>query len=304
MTKNEQEVFNIAFAIDKNYIDFVGVSIYSIIKNNSDKNIHFHLFITGIDEVNVNLLKELSNNNIKITLYYLNTIFFNNLPICGHFSTGIYYRLAIPNVLKNLKRVLYLDSDIICLGSLSELFKTELSPEQAIAVVEDYIMNPSYLEKIGLSKDSIYFNSGVILIDIQKWIELEPFDYIMNMIHKNNYNYPDQDALNIIFKDKKKILPTHFNWISWNVSPNELTLKNKDISLVHFVGEIKPWHEMIDNEVYDFYKEQSPWRKIPKLPPQNTKQFRKFSKAFYKKMKLIKAIKYQSLYFIRKIKRI
>lgn len=301
--KNHNEkALNIAFAADHNYVKFTGIAIYSIIENNQSEYLHFHLFITQIDQDDIDKLKKLGNDKINITLYYINTDFFNDLPICGHFSTAIYYRIAIPNILSHLDKILYLDTDILCLGSLIELYEINIQ-DNIVVCVEDYLMDNQHLQQLGMSPQEGYFNSGVLLINIKQWNEQNIFEKFCEIINKINIGYPDQDALNLILKDKKILINKKFNWIEWNIYPEKLTLTNPNIILVHFVGEIKPWHEVSDNAVYDYFKEKSPWAKINYLPPNNTRLFRKFSKRLWKKGRFIKAIKYQFIYLYRKIRK-
>lgn len=291
-----EKSIDIALCSDENYIPYLGISILSIIKKNPNKNIHFHLFITGIKEQDISKINSIQNKNINISIYFLNESLFKNLPKIGHFSHAIYYRLVIPIVLSHLDNVLYIDTDIICLNDISSLFKIDLT-EHVIAVVEDHLIQDNYLSNLGFSRNDGYFNSGVILINIPLWNKLNIFEKFINQMAKNgmNYAYPDQDALNFILKNDKKLIEKKYNWIEWH---NE---NYGNPIFLHFIGETKPWHEIGHNTDFEKIKDNSPWSYLTKLTPKNTRLYGKYSRFFWRNGNLIKAMKYQLIYLYRKL---
>lgn len=298
----DKEAYHIAFCADENYIPFVGISISSLLKNNSaNKNLHFHIFSPYISNIDLDKLKEFKNNNINITLYYLNEKYFDDMQICGHFSKAIYYRLVIPYVLQNLKYILYLDTDTLCISSsFFDIFNIDIS-NHLFAASFDNLMSENDLKKINLNfnvnLEGKYVNSGVMYINIARWNENKTFENIQSFLANNKLSYPDQDALNIIFYNDILVLSTKYNWIEWNIA-KEYDLKN--IALIHFVGEFKPWHEAAENEIYNEYIRTSPWKSLILLPPTKTKDYRRFSKRLWKRNHFLKAIKYQLIYLYRK----
>lgn len=297
---NKQCKIQVAFACDSKYIKHIGNAIFSLLEHNND--IHIHIFTNHIEEKYIHLLQDFQHKQHNITLYYLNNQIFNHLQICGHFSTAMYYRLVIPYVLSHLDKVLYLDIDTLCLGEISTLFDINLT-EESVAAVHDPI-DLSYLENLyllGFPKLGIYFNSGVLLFNIKKWLEQNIIDRFMELIAKGTFSYPDQDVLNIILSGKVRLLPEQYNWLKWNTEHQKLETNKNDIRFVHFVGEIKPWSEAGYNKTYYNYYMRSPWRNEPFSLPETTRQFRKFAKRLWRMGQKKKAIKYQLIYFYRKL---
>lgn len=300
---HDKKGYNIAFCADDNYIKYVGVSIFSILENNPDLMLNFHLFVTEIAEEDKEKLRNISSNskNFNLSVYYINTDFFKDLPISEHFSTAIYYRLVIPYVLYNEEYVLYLDTDIICLGGIAEIF--EIRTEKTISVIEDHLISKEYLyslEEVGFSIKP-YFNSGVLFINNKRWVKLKIFEGVLGFIKNNNFKYPDQDALNLLLQDDKNIISKKFNFIEW-----EETYYNKklnDIILLHFIGGIKPWYAIGEHPLYDLYLKSSPWKDIEYILPETTSDFRRASTRLWKIGRKKKAIKYKLLYVIRKLSR-
>lgn len=300
---SKEDCFNIFFTTDEKYAKFTGISIYSIIDNNKKEYINFHLFVSGISLKDIELLKNLKTDYINITLYYINSKFFSDLYTCGHFSQAVYYRLAIPNILNDYKKLLYLDVDTICLGNVSDLFNIELD-DKIIGAVEDYNIDIKHLNNLSFNKKDQYFNSGILLINTQKWNDEKIYSQLIELIIKNKFSYPDQDALNLLLIHKKQCLAEKFNWTNWYRTPQLLNLSNKNITFAHFIGEIKPWHKIGFHSLYDFYKQESPWRNEKYLEPENTKMYGKYSRTYWRKKDYIKSLKYQFFYIIRKLLKI
>ncbi|EHV5038935.1 glycosyltransferase family 8 protein, partial [Salmonella enterica subsp. enterica serovar Muenchen] len=63
---------DIALCFDHVFIMPAGVAIYSIIENNKDIDLHFHLLISGVSEYDLLPFLELKQPNVSITAYHIN----------------------------------------------------------------------------------------------------------------------------------------------------------------------------------------------------------------------------------------
>lgn len=92
------------------------------------------------------------------------------------------------------------------------------------------------------------FNSGVLVIEPSKSL----YDYTIQNIPKiHSYNGGDQGFLNSIidWKNNKNLhLPINYNFLSGFFS--KYYLINKDIKIIHFTSEIKPWTYYIYGRIY------------------------------------------------------
>ncbi|WP_330359249.1 glycosyltransferase, partial [Basilea psittacipulmonis] len=63
--------------------------------------------------------------------------------------------------------------------------------------------------------DHIYFNAGVLLINLKKWQEMNVFNQAIQILKekKNLLRFQDQDLLNIIFKDSLYVINPRFNFM-------------------------------------------------------------------------------------------
>ena len=278
---------NIALAIDENYITPSGVLLFSILENNKSSNIHFHIFTTCCE---LDKFKEFKTN---ITIYFLNEDYFSSLQTPGHFTSAIYYRIAIPSILQNrIKNVLYIDADVLCVGSLEAFNQIDIF-DYYIAAVEDLGMTREDVMALGISGK--YFNSGVMFINIEKWVNENIFEKFMVLINDRIFKYPDQDALNILFKNKVLYISSSFN---------HFKEKNScQANLIHYVGWLKPWSMASDNnKKYLEYYRKSPFNEIPLQKPNTYKLAKLLAKKHKRNKKYSDYIKWYLIYIFMKTK--
>jgi hypothetical protein len=95
-------------------------------------------------------------------------------------------------------RILILDSDIIINDSLVPLFELNLA-DHPVAAVKDMLV-PSELHWRGRQWDETYFNTGVLLADVDRWNALDLGNRAMRWLAElpEKPHWPDQDALNAV----------------------------------------------------------------------------------------------------------
>ncbi|MHA3103831.1 glycosyltransferase family 8 protein [Acinetobacter sp. ANC 3791] len=283
---------NIAFAIDKNYLKPCGITLYSITKNNPDINIDFHIFTTFFNPKRYQDILE-KNNNIRIHVYILNTQFYDNLQVNGHFTTAIYYRLSIASILKDkLDSFWYLDADILCVDSIKGMLSIDIN-NYVLAAVQDKCMKPDYIESIGLNSNNKYFNSGVLFINVKAWNDFQVFEKFNQLISNRDYKFPDQDVLNILLANKVNFIDEKFNFF---------TQEKIDPVLIHFVSSPKPWSVAASHSAkYLEYYYQSPWKDQPLDAPRNSKEAKKYAKILWRQSKFLDSIKWYLIYLNKKM---
>lgn len=137
-------------------------------------------------------------------------------------SVGAFYRLLIPNVLpENIDRCIYFDSDIIVNLDISDLWRVDLDDKPLAAVPEDKIYHfdyeqraaKKYLLRTKLVSYKDYFNSGVIIINLNFWRQNEQL--ILSGV-KWRGDHPqcacfDQDIFNYLFSKNYVRLSENFD---------------------------------------------------------------------------------------------
>ena len=265
---------------DGKYSMYAGVMIYSILTNSHNKSkLHFHvLHDNTLRNVNKNkLIEMIDDNNAKITFYKVDLpAKLLNCKAIAEFSPGTLFRFFIEKELKTIERVLYLDCDIICRMDISELYNIDIS-DCSIAAVRDTLAHtvvPNGLPReYSFYKDKDYytdeyFNAGVMLMNLAKIREKYDFlnDNIAFLTKYNDAPLLDQDALNSMFLEDKKIIDGKYN-----VFVNHLNDDKTDINncILHFNNPYnKPWKVKTSrlDIIFWQYLAASPWGMAMPLP--------------------------------------
>lgn len=272
---NYNDVKHIVFGVDSNYIKYAAITMLSIVNYNQTATIAFHVFCDEIIAEDLGKLKCITEENTKISIiiYYLSNDIISNFPQNSNWNLSIYYRAIAPYVLHGkIKRVLYLDADILCLGNLNDLFIMDLPG--VVGVVEDGLGRKSkqkLLSDLSISSHENYFNSGVMLIDIDnRYVKENILTKFIDCINKNGDKLKmyDQDAFNIILGKEVYYLDKIYNLQTF------MPIKNAKIVFLHFIGSLKPWFLNVDRLGSDKWKEfyqKSPWCNIQLTDKQNLK---------------------------------
>ncbi len=236
-------MYNITICLssDNNYVQHLGATISSVLKNKKeDEFINIYIIDGGINEDNKSKLKEFEKKyTCKIEFLQSNPEKLKNCIIFkgDYISIATYNRLLIPELIKKENRVIYLDCDIIVRKSLRELFNKDFENNLIIGV-ED-IVSINHSERLQLDK---YINGGVILFNCEQMRKENCVEKIFNWIKENNdkIEYHDQDIINAALAGRIKYVEDIYN-------AQVLRKKNSrfdeipDPVILHFIGPKKPW---------------------------------------------------------------
>lgn len=276
---------HIAICFDGNFIMPAGVLMQSVCVNNRDEDITFHVVSDELPPQQEQLLKGIIApfKNKTICSYIVNPEDYQNLPGFGavfkHISGAFYYRLHLVEILPSgVNKILYLDSDTIVRGSLSELWDTDVE-DCALAAARDVMDGTEEtfaLVNFPMSKG--YFNSGVMLLNLAYWRKhniLEKCKEFMKE-HPEQIAYLDQDVLNYVCQDCKKRLNLKYNLQTnflnrkrasfYQECKNEIDRAIDNPVIVHYTGGEKPWTKACRHPfrvLWLSYYAQTPWRALP-----------------------------------------
>lgn len=236
----------IFYACDDAFVKYTLVSAYSLIKNASkDYKYHIHILHTDITEETKKLVYALADDNFIMSFddvtEYLSSIA-AKLPIRDYYTKTTYYRLFIAEMFPEYTKAIYIDSDTVVQGDISELYRIPLGDaylgachEQAMIRVDEY---GTYAEKVvGVSRYN-FFNAGVLLINCEQFRLRFVLDKFIECL--NIYNFvvtQDEDYLNLICKD-------HVCWLDgrWNTEVfGEIPYPIEQANILHYIMTNKPW---------------------------------------------------------------
>jgi lipopolysaccharide biosynthesis glycosyltransferase len=249
-----KKIIPIFYACDDAFVKYTIVSLKSMIENASkDYSYKIYVLNTNIGQDMTERLSALSNDNFEVIFTnvssYLESIA-DRLPLRHYYSKTTYYRLFIPNMYPHLDKALYLDSDIIVTGDISELYNTELNNNLVGAVPDMAVQNTpvfiDYVENALGVKAPDYFNAGILLMNLKEMRAWNFEEKFIDLLSKYSFRVAqDQDYLNVLTNGKIKYVDN-----SWNVQPvpNNVCKVDK-INLIHYNMLWKPW--VFDNVDYE-----------------------------------------------------
>lgn len=266
-----KNVLPIVFAFNNDYSRYFSVALQSLIENSNDTYFYdIIVFSSDISERNKKLLKAMLPKNFNLRVFdvseYISNLLENvKLTTKKYWSIEMYYRIIIPLVMQEYKKVLYVDSDVIFNNNIDKIFEIELVGKEILAISDSFNIvanldvsqtrNQYIREYLELNSDNKYFNSGVIIFNISAFNSQTYITRIKNAFAKIQQTYcPDQDILNYIFKNQVKLISQ-----KWNLQYHLPIFHKKDIpfvnqsclneyfeafknpNIIHYTSPVKPW---------------------------------------------------------------
>lgn len=262
-----------------------GVMMCSVCVNNPDFIIRFHI-ITDVDVADedcddIATVVAPYKNRARIEFYHITEQILDcSFPKLNEKITRpAYFRLFVAEMLPStIDKVLYLDGDVIVRHSLKELWDMDLSNFALAAVPDMREGSTDRYEGLGYSNNQGYFNSGVLLINLAYWRQHQATKQFEEFIQKRyeTIRFHDQDVLNYIFREQKKMIPIKYNlqdgflWktpeYDWLRYGEEVMEARVDPVIVHFTREIKPWRYSYDpnpfRSTFYRYQDMTKWKGI------------------------------------------
>ena len=255
--ENNLEVIPIFFAIDDGYVPFLAVALESLIENSSKQYYYsIKVLYTNISEENKKKINKYKRENVNIEFvdlnYYIEKVK-DKLYTRDYYTNTTYFRLFIANLYPQYNKAIYLDSDIVVLGDIAELYNQDIGDNLIAAAPDDVIQTikvfQEYAEKVvGVADYRNYFNAGILLMNLDEFRKYNFQNKFLYLLETIKFTVAqDQDYLNRLCKGKVKIIDK-----AWDTMPvGTGTLEEKDLKIVHYNLADKPWH--YDNIKYKEY---------------------------------------------------
>ncbi len=303
---------NVLYQSDNNYAPYMGVSVCSLFENNKEADkINVFIIDDGIDDYNKEKLRQLGAAYSRDISFLTGEVLLEDAELVKTFeytkfrkNTHSYFKMFIDRLLPGFnERIIYIDCDTVVEGDITELMTVDMGG-RAIGMVQDSLIT-SAKTSVGLKDDERYYNSGVILIDMEGWRKAECSDRIFRHIRDvRTYGTVDQDVLNVELRDEIMTLPVRYNLQPVHMdysykqyisvyrhkepyyTGSEIKEALDDPGILHFlryIGE-SPWHESNvhpDTPYFDKYLALSPWKDMVKKPSGRGGVF-KIEKMMYK----------------------
>lgn len=280
----------VVFNSDERFASVFATSVLSLFDSNRDSDdITVYLIEDHITEESKSKFQRIAQayqrKIITIAMPDLEKLAGVKIVIPKYNRMATYGRLFIASCLpKDIDKVIYADCDTIFVESIKELWETDISAYQ-IGLVNDG-QSGGHRRILGIPADGIYFNSGIMLVNLKRWREEGLEKAFVNYIREQGgyVPIPDQGALNAVCDGKILCLPLKFNAFSilYGLDYDTVmkircpqTFYNKDETeqaiahpaIVHFTTNvfmpIRPWVRGCTHpyaEKYQEYRMKTPWK--------------------------------------------
>ena len=263
-------VIPVFYSCDESFLKYCMVSMSSLLKNvSSECFCRIYVLNTDIsDEAQKTFCEQI--DSMKLSSQYeicfedvsenLNLIE-HEFPLRDYYSKTTYYRLLIADMHPEYDKVIYIDSDTIVQGDISELYNENIEDhylgachEQVMVQIDEY---GEYVEKcLGISRHN-FFNAGILLINCKEFRDKQLLHRFLEELHAYDFVVTqDEDYLNLITKDHVKFLDQRWNTEIFN----EISYPIEEAKIIHYIMFCKPWHyaDCPHADIYMSYAKATP----------------------------------------------
>lgn len=294
---------NIVYSSSDSYCEIAGISMLSLLENNSSvRELNVYLIDNGISVENKKRLEDMFKSFGR-EIHYLQPLdiesFAKTKINIGRWNISTFYRLFLSTMLPELDKVLFIDCDTLVLEELSDLWNMDFKDKWVYGV--DDCRGAAYRTNIGLEPEDNYINNGVLLMNLAAWRENNVEQRFLQFIHDNqgDITFVDQGVQNGVLAkiNKSGLLHPKYNCLTvffdfdYNSliklrrppvpgNPEDYRSAIKNPAIVHFQScfrsGLRPWVVGCKHpyaKTYLEYKAKSPWKDTPmKLDDRTTPQ--------------------------------
>lgn len=242
---------DICLISDGLYSEYTGTVMTSILKNSLDNEyINFYIIDVGISQSDIKKIYELKNiKNCSINFCkYQKTkyihIYEEKLKNKTYLTPSVLCKLEIYNILKDLDKIIFLDSDVIVRRSLYDFFNTNIDNYSILAATS--------------ARKKGYFNSGVMMLNLKRLrdinIDIKFLEYCNSV--KEISILLDQEILNNVLGNDVLFTEQFYNCVCTKKSHYKYN-NIEQIYIIHYAGHgCKPW----ENECNLAYYVEEYWK--------------------------------------------
>ena len=260
---------SVILACDNHYVTLLSALLKSVEMNHhTDELIDVYIVDDQISKTNKQkLTKSLTLDKMKLIWLKMDEIIPEGvtLPLVANstYPLNIYIRILIPYFIpKEVSKIIYMDVDMIMLDDISNLWKIETEGKVVAAVndtfgdqVKTIAEGIENYKELGLDPEEKFFNSGMLVINIDKWREQDITQKTFDAINNNKkYVFGDQYGLNIALIGNWKEIDRMWNCFSICTDPHP--------KLIHYFHR-KPIYKTYANNYKDeffYYLHRTEWK--------------------------------------------
>ena len=259
----------VVFACSENFVPYLSVATQSIVENASASRRYDIIVLTrDISPASmITLTRQVKSGNVGIGFLDVDAALGDiELPHHGHFRPETYYRLLAPQLLPNVDKAIYLDSDLIVEKDIAGLFDVDVTgyplaatrDADTIGQIEGYdaTVGPYLKNELGMRDPHDYFQAGVLLMNLAELRRTVSPEEFLALSTQRMWRWLDQDVLNRVVNGN--YVRVHMRWnylMDWqhlrrthivSNAPSDVRAEYDeaaaDPAIIHFAGpDNRPW---------------------------------------------------------------
>lgn len=269
---------HLLFAANDAYIPHVATTLASIFENNKDLEFDVHVMVTDISNVNEKKLKDFVDSyhhTLEIKVVDENTLDID-ISICGKWGIFPSLKLYAVDFFPNVNKILYLDADMICIGSLRNIEDLDLDSFY-LAMSSDEEGSMNHKKRLEIPQNAFYGCAGLMYLNLKAWrkdnVRDKCMQYFNDPSNREIIKWGEQDVINKVCLGKILELPIEFNIFSHYYLHHQQAIPQKYRScweqhkqnaiMIHYIDACKPWFKdcMFPLKKYYWkYHKLTPWK--------------------------------------------
>ena len=270
ISTKELNYIHISLCPDNSFVKYALVSMSSILSTKASYTyICFYIVVpTDFEDKNKNILESLYEeyDYFNITFILMDDRY-KMAYTDKRISQQAYYRFSLGELLPNLDKIIYLDTDIIAYKDLSNLYNINFNGKMILG-------QPTFGNKYAQKHGYYRINTGILLLNLLEMRKNKFEEKVIKVIKKGiKFKFHDQTLVDDYFKKYLGIFPPEFHARPWS-NYREIDIFNKRIGKIfepdyfyfahkyptirHFLGYYKPKSPYINHiEDWWFYARKS-----------------------------------------------
>ena len=259
----------VVFACSESFVPYLSVATQSIVDNASPSRRYDIVVLTrDLSPTSmITLSRQTKGANVGIGFLDVDAALGDiKLPHHGHFRPETYFRLLAPQLLPNVDKAIYLDSDLIVNADIAELYDYDVEgyklgatrDADTIGQIDGYdeTVGPYLADELGMDDPRDYFQAGVLLMNLAELRRTITPEEFLRISTERMWRWLDQDVLNKVVNGAYVRIPMKWNYLmDWQHLRRTHIIANapadvreeyeearRDPKIVHFAGpDNRPW---------------------------------------------------------------
>jgi lipopolysaccharide biosynthesis glycosyltransferase len=203
-----------------------------------------HVLDGGLNEASQHKIRHSclsTRKECSVNFYPINEESFATFSSGPNGSRMFYARLAMPEILHDVEKVIYIDADTLVIKDLIILWNWDLKDQFALVCRDrkvQKLQEDCPWQLCDEELDFPYFNTGLMVVDLSKWREAGILGAAQKAAEQidGKLQWWDQTLLNYVLRGRVGFLPQQWNW------QHEYLPETEDpIGIIHFTAKKKPW---------------------------------------------------------------